>query len=59
VVGSLDLEAPLPAPGEGANFDGRFGIPRDAQDVVCRIGSVIDLGYLREDGVGFGDVFCG
>jgi hypothetical protein len=26
VVGSLDLDATLPAPGEGANFDGRFSI---------------------------------
>jgi len=59
VVGSLDLEATLPAPGEGANFDSRFGIHREAQDVVCRIGGVIALGFLREDGVGFGDFFCG
>jgi hypothetical protein len=59
VVGSFDVEATLPAPGEGANFDSRFGIHRDAQDVVCRISGVIDLGYLREDGVGFWDFFCG
>jgi hypothetical protein len=59
VVGSFDVEATLPAPGAGANFDSRFGIHRDAQDVVCRISGVIDLGYLREDGVGFWDFFCG
>jgi hypothetical protein len=59
VIGSLDLEATLPAPGEGANCDRCFGIHCDAHDVVCRIRGVIDLGYLREDGVGFGDFFCG
>jgi hypothetical protein len=59
VVGSIDREATLPAPGAGANFDGRCGIHREAQDVVCRSGGVIDRGSLREAGVGFGDVFCG
>jgi hypothetical protein len=59
VVGSRDLEATLPAPGEGANFDSRFGSHCEAQDVVCRIRGVIDLSYLREDGGGFGDFFCG
>ena len=57
VVGSLDLDTAFPAPGEGANFDGRFGIHRDAQDIVCRIGGVVDLGYLLEDRVGFRDFF--
>ena len=59
VVGRIDLKATLPAPGEGADFHGRFRIHRDAQDVVCHIGGVIDLGYLREDGVGFWNFFCG
>lgn len=59
VVASLDLDATLPTPGEGANFDGRFGIHGDAQDIVCHIGGVIGLGYLLEDGVGFWNFFCG
>jgi hypothetical protein len=59
VVGRLDLETAFPASGEGANFDSRFGIHRDAQDIVCRIGGVVDLSYLLKDRVGFRDFFCG
>jgi hypothetical protein len=59
VVGSLDLKTAFPAPGEGANFDGRFGIHRDAQDIVCHISGVVELGDLLEDRVGFWDFFCG
>jgi hypothetical protein len=59
VVGSLDLDTAFPAPDEGANCDGRFGIHRDAQDLVCRIGGVVALGDLLEDRVGFRDFFCG
>ena len=59
VVSSLDLDTAFPAPGEGANFDGRFGIQRDAQDIVCRLSGVVDLGYLFADRVGFQDFFCG
>jgi hypothetical protein len=59
VVGRLDLQATLPAPGDGADLNSRFRIHRDASDVVCHSGGVLDLGYLREDGVGFGAFFCG
>jgi hypothetical protein len=59
VVSSLDLDTAFPAPGAGANFDGRFGIHRDAQDIVCRISGVVALGSLFEDRVGFRDFFCG
>jgi hypothetical protein len=59
VVSGLDLASILPPTGEGADFDNRFGVHRDAQDVVCHVGSSIYLGHLREDGVGFWNFFCG
>ena len=57
VVSGMDLHAVFPAAGEGANFDGRFGIHGDAQDIVRGISRLIDLVHLREDGVRFGDFF--
>ena len=59
VVRRIDLDPTLPPTGEGANFDDGFGVHRDPQDVVRHISGVIHMGYLLEDGVGFGDFFCG
>ena len=59
VIGGMHLHAVLPAAAEWANFDCRFGIHGDTQDVVCCISSLIDLVHLGEDGVSFGDFFCG
>ena len=53
----MHLQAVFPAAGEGANFDGRFGIERDTQDIIRCISSLIDLVHLREDGVRFGNFF--
>ena len=59
MVGSLDHN-PIGAPTrERANLDGGFGIQRDAQDVRRRIGGLIDLGQVLEDGIGCGDFFWG
>lgn len=57
VVSGMHLHAVFPAAGEGAHFDGRFGIHGDAQDVVRGISGLIDLVHLREDGVRFGNFF--
>ena len=57
VVSGMHLHAVFPAAGEGANFDSRFGIHGDAQDIVRCISSLIDLVYLREDGGRFGNFF--
>ena len=57
VVSGMHLHAVLPAAGEGANFDSRFGIHGDAQDVVRSISSLIDLVDLGEDGIRFGNFF--
>jgi hypothetical protein len=59
VVGSLDRDPACPGPSDGANVDGRFGIHRDAPDLVCHIGGVGKLGDLREDRVGCRDFCCG
>jgi hypothetical protein len=59
VVGGMHLHAVLPAAGEGAKFDGGFGIHRDAQDIVRGISGLIDLVHLVEDGIRFWDFFCG
>ncbi len=59
VISSLDLDPRLPAASKGANFHRRFGIHRNPQDVVRRVGGVIDLRHLLEDGIGFWDFFCG
>ena len=59
MVGRLGWDAALPAPCEWANFDGRFRIDRDAQHRRVGIRRRIDLGYLVEDSVGFGDFFWG
>jgi hypothetical protein len=58
VVRGLDLDARLPAAGKGANFDRCFGIHGNPQDDVRRVGGVIDLGHLLEDGLGFWDFFA-
>jgi hypothetical protein len=58
-VGRLDLQATLPAPGDGADLNSRLRIHRDASDVGCHSGGVLALGYLREAGVGCGAFFCG
>jgi hypothetical protein len=55
VVSGLHLHAVFPAAGEGANFDSRFGIHGDAQDLVRGSSSLIDLVSLREDGGRFGN----
>ena len=55
VVSGMHLPAVLPAAGEGANFDSRFGIHGDAQDVVRSSSSLIDLVDLGEDGVRCGN----
>ena len=57
VVRGMHLQAVVPAASAGANCDGRFGIYRDAQDVIRCISSLIDLVHLREDGVRFGNFF--
>ena len=57
MVSGMHLQAVFPAAGEGANFDGRFGIKRDAQDLIRGVSSLIDLVHLREDGVRFGNFF--
>ena len=59
VICCIDLDPTLSPTGEGADFDDGFGVHRDPQDVVRHISGVIHVGYLREDGVGFGDFFCG
>src|SRR5712691_1237896 len=50
VIGRRDEGAAFAPAREGAHFDGGFGVHRDPQDVVRRIGGLIDLVHLDEDG---------
>ena len=44
-------------PRERTDFDGRFGIDREPQDLLLGIGVVIDPVHLLKDGVSFWDFF--
>ena len=59
MVGGLDRDPALAPAREGTDFDRRFGIHGDAQHVLGGIGSLVDPGYLHEDGVRFRDFFWG
>ena len=59
MVGGLDRNPTGAATTERANLDGGFGIQRNAQDVRRLVGSLIDLGQAREDGIGCRDFFWG
>jgi hypothetical protein len=59
VVGGCDVRPRFPPARAGTDLDRRLGIPRDPQDVVRRISSLIELHHVRKDGIGVWDLFCG
>jgi len=59
VVGCLHLPPTLPATGDGAHWDDGLGIPREASDVVRRLGAVRQGRPLLDEGIGVRDFFGG
>src|SRR6266511_2933734 len=59
VISSFHVPPTPSSSRERANFDRRFGIHRDSQDVFCGIRSLIDPAHSREDGIGGWNFFWG